>query len=103
MFAASIVEKIRPGPEPAAGDEEVRRGADAAADPQAERDLRGGIDDQQRQVAHVSGTAGECGTTTDGSCLQEAGGGPLGGAAVAIEARRSYPMPRRFDNEPAIQ
>ena len=45
-------------PEAAAGNEEVRRSSDPAADPQAERDLRRGIDDQQGEVAHVSATRG---------------------------------------------
>ena len=47
----------QPGSEAAAGDEEIVRSADAAADPEAEGDLRGGIGDEQRQVRHQRGGA----------------------------------------------
>ena len=44
----------QPGPEGAAGDEEVARRAHTTSDPDAERDLGGGVGDQKDEVRHLS-------------------------------------------------
>ena len=51
MLAASIDAKIRPGPEAAAGDEELAAAADEPRRPDAEADDGDGVDDEQGEVS----------------------------------------------------